>query len=137
MLYKECDSSRGFYQLAYQRYQEKRFEEACCLFQALVLLQPFSLSAWKGFAGSLKMLKHWKAARECYLQYRSLAPQEDLSTLLHLADCVLRLGEQKEGLQWLQLLLAEALKQKSPSFSAHAQFMIERWTQSRKEGISL
>ena len=137
MLYKECDRATGLYQLAYQRYQEKRFEEACYLFQVLVLLQPSCLSAWKGFAGCLKMLKYFAAAKECYLQYRSLAGQEDLSTLLHLADCALSVGKQKEGLGWLGLLKEKAIQQEAPAFAAHAQFMMERWMQPQKEGIVL
>ena len=79
------------------------------------------------------MLKHWAAARKCYLQYRNLAPQEELSILLHLADCSLTLGLKKEGLDWLYLLKNEAVKQNSPAFVAHANFMLGRWSLSQKE----
>ena len=89
----------GLYSLAYSQYNAGRYKEALELFDFLVKLAPKTFKYSLGMASCLYQLKSYDLASVFY--YTSLCVKEDPYAAFYLADCFLKQGHIKEGLEGL------------------------------------
>ena len=119
------------YAMAYQLYINKEYEEACHVFRLLVQSNPLKAKYWKGFGACLQQLKIYREALYCYIGAQNLNPNKnDLTLLIHAADCYWGLNQVKDSLDTLEKARIEAKKQNNQNVLNHVNLMQKLWTVS-------
>jgi type III secretion system low calcium response chaperone LcrH/SycD len=79
------------YALAYNQYEQGKYDDAEKTFRFLCLLDHASLRYWKGYAATLQMMKRYDAAAKAYSQCARMEPEDPMPPL-HAGECYLAVG---------------------------------------------
>lgn len=82
------ETTKSFYEIGALLYEEKKYEEACCVFQFLSLVQPNTFEIWFSLGLCHQQLKDWFSAVYCYSLASVMNPQQ-IDPYIFGAECFL------------------------------------------------
>ncbi|MDR0647114.1 MAG: tetratricopeptide repeat protein [Puniceicoccales bacterium] len=112
------------YAIAYDLYNNNKYEKAVGIFSVLCLYDPLNIDYWQGLGATYKLLKQYDLAAAAYstlIQLRST----QMSYYLDLAECLLQTKKIEEAKKCLQGVLSigesDDLKNRGNNCEAHVQ----------------
>ena len=111
-----------FYAMAYDFYQNNKYEKAETFFSLLVFIDPLEEKYWEGLAGTEKQLKNFDLAIAAYGMLSQIKAKKAIY-YLNLAECFFWRKQFQEAAQCCEamLFLAEKFPEANPNIAIHVQ----------------
>lgn len=90
------ETCKSFYEIGSNLFKEKQYEDACCVFLFLSLLQPYTYEVWVSLGLCHQHLEDWFSAVYCF-SLASVMNPDHIDPYIYGAECFLAANDKKNA----------------------------------------